>query len=607
MCGIAGYFGLTQCGMQEVMHATAMQHHRGPDDGGVEDIAPGVVFGHRRLSILDLSPLGHQPMKDAETGSWLVFNGEIYNFQTLKGDLINAGASFRGHSDTEVILAGLVRQGNAFLKKLEGMFAFAFWNAQENTLLVARDPMGIKPLYYFLKDNEFGFASETKALLSMGRIEKEMDEKGLVGFLKFGAVQQPSTLWKGVQSLGPGEWMRLKRNPDGILEIHRQKFWTFPQEKAWTEEGAIEFLQRELPRAVRDHLVADVPVGIFLSSGIDSTILAGLASEVHPGLRAFTVCFGDHKEFDEDRLAVETAKRFGLKHERIVISEKEALDSFEGWLAAMDQPSIDGLNTFIISKAVRERGIKVALSGLGADELFGGYPSFHEIPKWSRRIQKIQWVPKSIRKLTSSVLGIGQGRVAKGKMRDAISSNGFPQALFQTRRGLFDSQWIEKLLWKKQITNIEPAFHVNGEETVRKVQQLETKIYMGNMLLCDTDVCSMAHGLEVRVPFLDQVILNFAFSLPGHLISQSGKPGKYLLKKAFAKYLSVSLLGQAKRGFVLPFAKWYKGPLRSICKGRLDKLDFLDQSEVKSCFKALVDWDETSMASRITALLSLTA
>lgn len=604
MCGIAGYFGIPLHGKQEVLQATAVQQHRGPDDAGVEEIAPGLVLGQRRLSILDLSPLGHQPMIDPGTGSWLVFNGEIYNFQTLRRELGAKGASFRGHSDTEVILAGLVSQGKAFLSQLEGMYAFAFWDARKKSLLVARDPMGIKPFYFFLKESEFGFASETKALLSMGRIEKEISEDGLVGFLKYGAVQHPSTMWKGIESLGPGECMSLKRNSIGNLEVERQQFWTLPPETNWSEEGAVEFLQRELPRAVQDHLIADVPVGIFLSSGVDSTILAGLASEVHPGMQAFTVCFGDHKEFDEDALAVETARRFGLKHERIVISENEALDSFEGWLAAMDQPSIDGLNTFIISKAVRERGIKVALSGLGADELFGGYPSFREIPNWSRRIHNLQWVPKGMRKLTSRLLGMGKGRVARGKMMDALCSDGATQALYQTRRGLFDSQWIERLLGNKQITQNKLQSFRTEPDPVRTVQQLESRIYMGNMLLRDTDVCSMAHGLEVRVPFLDQKILNFAYSLPGNLISQPGKSGKFLLKKAFAKFLSEPLLGQAKRGFVLPFAKWYKGPLRSMCMERLAELKYLAPAEVKACWEAL---DEPSMASRITALLSLTA
>ena len=606
MCGIAGYFGLEEKGRGAVSRATEAQKHRGPDDGGVEDIGPGLVFGHRRLAILDLSPLGHQPMQDPLSGSWLVFNGEIYNFAILRKELESAGVRFRGHSDTEVLLYGLVREGRAFLPKLEGMFAFAFWNASEKQLLLARDPMGIKPLYYFQTEKEFGFASEIKALLAMGVLSKELCQIGLEGFLKFGAVQHPDTLWKGVVSLGPGEWMTVNRSEWGDLTIVRKQFWQFPEQQPCSEEEAIAFLQRELPRAVRDHLVADVPVGIFLSSGIDSTILAGLASEIHPGLEAFTVCFGDHKDFDEDRLAADTAKRFGLKHERIVISEREALDSFEGWLASMDQPSIDGLNTYIISKSVRARGIKVALSGLGADELFGGYPSFREIPIWRQRIRKIQWIPRAFRKLISQVLGIGRGRVVRGKMMDAICADGSTHALFQTRRGLFDNQWIDRLVGKSEKTAKSSLDFGKGLDPVRAVQQFESRIYMGNMLLRDTDVCSMAHGLEVRVPFLDQKMVNFAFSLPSHLISQPGKPGKFLLKKAFAKYLSDPVLGQAKRGFVLPFGNWYKGPLRSMVENRLNRLGYLDPEEVKACWDALAIRDEPSMASRVTALLSLT-
>ena len=223
MCGIAGYFGIAQIGKQEVLRATSAQYHRGPDDGGLEEIAPGVVFGQRRLSILDLSPLGHQPMQDPVSGSWIVFNGEIYNFQNLRRELESDGVTFRGHSDTEVLLAGLVKHGRSFLSRLEGMYGFAFWNARQNSLLVARDPMGIKPFYFFLNENEFGFASETKALLSMGRIEKKIDEEGLVGFLRFGAIQHPSTLWQGIKSLGPGEWMTLNRNSVGNLVVERME------------------------------------------------------------------------------------------------------------------------------------------------------------------------------------------------------------------------------------------------------------------------------------------------------------------------------------------------------------------------------------------------
>ena len=219
MCGIAGYFGFSHFGAQNVLRATEMLRHRGPDDSGVEEVASGVVLGQTRLSILDLSPLGHQPMKDSRTGSWLVFNGEIYNFQSLRRELESKGASFRGNSDTEVILSGLAMEGKSFLSRLEGMYAFAFWNAAENSLLVARDPMGIKPFYFFLNDKEFGFASETKALLAMGRVEKNIFEDGLNGFLKYGAVQHPFTLWQGIQSLQPGEWMSLKRGEVGSVEV----------------------------------------------------------------------------------------------------------------------------------------------------------------------------------------------------------------------------------------------------------------------------------------------------------------------------------------------------------------------------------------------------
>ena len=598
MCGIAGYFGLEEKGRGAVSRATEAQKHRGPDDGGVEDIGPGLVFGHRRLAILDLSPLGHQPMQDPLSGSWLVFNGEIYNFAILRKELESAGVRFRGHSDTEVLLYGLVREGRAFLPKLEGMFAFAFWNASEKQLLLARDPMGIKPLYYFQTEKEFGFASEIKALLAMGVLSKELCQIGLEGFLKFGAVQHPDTLWKGVVSLGPGEWMTVNRSEWGDLTIVRKQFWQFPEQQPCSEEEAIAFLQRELPRAVRDHLVADVPVGIFLSSGIDSTILAGLASEIHPGLEAFTVCFGDHKDFDEDRLAADTAKRFGLKHERIVISEREALDSFEGWLASMDQPSIDGLNTYIISKAVRARGIKVALSGLGADELFGGYSTFDEVVKWSPRIQKMAWLPPKLRKLFGKWITSYKGKTYSYKAGLAFGSTGMPHELYSVRRELFGDDYFKfnKQKWIK---------FCNDRDIIGSVQKMECQNYMSNMLLKDTDTNSMVNSLEVRVPFLDKKIINFALSLPGKVVRPKGSKGKHLLRVGMKQYLNPEHLSQKKMGFVLPIGRWLKGPLRSVVGEMVDKLESIPKEPVIKLLKQFENENESVLQTRIMALVSL--
>lgn len=595
MCGIAGYFGLGEKGRDAVVRAVEAQRHRGPDDGGVEYVAPGVILGHRRLSILDLSPLGHQPMKDANTGSWLVFNGEIYNFQSLKRDLEREGATFRGHSDTEVLLAGLVKHGNAFLSKLEGMFAFAFWDAPKNFLLVARDPMGIKPFYFYLKKDEFAFASETRALLAILGLKKEICPQGLSGFLQFGAVQHPQTLWIGIESLGPGEWMTIKRKADGDLAIEKEAYWKFPSQRPWTEGEAIEFLQRELPRAVRDHLVADVPVGIFLSSGIDSTILAGLASESHPGMQAYTVCFGDHKEFDEDRIAADTARRFGLKHERIVISEKEALDSFEGWLAAMDQPSIDGLNTFIISKAVRERGIKVALSGLGADELFGGYSTFDEITKWSPIIRKFSWMPRFIKYGIAKILTNYKGNKFSNKAAKAFSSNGSVDELYSIRREIYNCDFLlgeNKKIESKEVSNI-----------IKRVQLLELTKYMLNMLLRDTDYNSMSLGLEIRIPFLDKKIVEFALSLPGDVIRPKGSLGKNILRESMHKYLSNDINNQKKRGFVMPISKWLRGPLNGYLNGNVIKAEIISKEKITKLFKKF--GIDNSIESQILGILSL--
>jgi asparagine synthase (glutamine-hydrolysing) len=585
MCGIAGVLGRDRDRVTDaVKRATGAQRHRGPDDAGtiVLPFGPGWVgLGHRRLSILDLSPLGHQPMALSDAGPWITFNGEIYNFIALRKELEAAGDRFRGTGDTEVLLAALARWGPPALSRLQGMYAFAYYDPARSQLLLARDPAGIKPLYLADAGGTLVFASEVRGILATGLARPDLDPRGVAGVLAYGAVQHPTTLFAGITSLAPGSYQEFEPTADGRWRASGPPvtFWRFPLvQGAATFEKAVEDVRATLEAAVRDHLVADVPVGVFLSSGLDSTIVAGLAARHSPKLRSFTVGFDDSPDLCEQRLAAETARLFGLSHTAIELSASEALAATQEWLASIDQPSMDGLNVYVISRAVRQQGIKVALSGLGGDELFGGYPSFHDVPRLYRWLRRLRWLPAAARRTLASLLALGGPESYRGKLADMFGCSGrFLSLYLHRRRALSDRQFAELgieagTLWLTEdflppetVADI-PA---DPDDLVRAVGEMESRFYQGNMLLRDADANGMAHGLEIRVPFLDRRLLDLVHALPGSVRLTRGAPQKYLLRQAFSPLLRPKLLRQLKRGFVLPIGRWMAGPLRGWCEQSL--------------------------------------
>src|SRR5271156_1648198 len=385
MCGIVGILARkTQIPAEVLERATRSLAHRGPDDSGtvlLKDAEPEpleIGLGHRRLAILDLSPLGHQPMQDPVTGSWIVFNGEIYNFRELRKELAGNGVEFKSHSDTEVILAAYRVWAESCLTRLGGMFAFALWDAPRKRLLLARDPMGIKPLYYHQSEQAFVFASEVRTILRTGLVPQKADPTGVLSYLTFGSVYEPWTLVEGVKAVPPGHVLTLK---DGSVSI--REYWNPLTSSSRMERDGIGTAS-QLPALLRDavlsHLVSDVPVGVFLSGGIDSSALVAVLS--HNGVRAstFSLVFAE-EEFDEGRYSREVARRFGTEHHEIPVSQQDTLAVLPEALRAMDQPTIDGINTFLVSAKARAAGVKVALTGLGADEMFAGYSNFRRVPK----------------------------------------------------------------------------------------------------------------------------------------------------------------------------------------------------------------------------------
>ncbi|HKX17086.1 MAG TPA: asparagine synthase (glutamine-hydrolyzing), partial [bacterium] len=390
MCGICGVFGPHPAGPEALRTATirmaAALSHRGPDDEGVWTEAAGrVSLGNRRLAIIDLSPAGHQPMADAAGQIVLTYNGEIYNFRELRSDLAASGYPFRGHSDTEVILALYLREGIEMCRKLRGMFALALWDGRTRSLVLARDRLGIKPLYYTHVGGRWIFASEIRALRASGLVSARPDAAALAAFLRLGSVPGPTTAFAGVHELPPATVLVA----DETGGVAQRRYWEIPAPEAVAPDAGVtaDELRARLADAVARHLISDVPLGVFLSGGVDSAAIVALMREAgHERVRTFSITFPD-SEVDEGPDAARLAVRYETEHTAGEVRGADVADDLDRVIAAMDQPTIDGLNTYYVSRMTRASGTIVALSGLGGDELFGGYASFRQAPRllaWRR-------------------------------------------------------------------------------------------------------------------------------------------------------------------------------------------------------------------------------
>lgn len=620
MCGIAGVVTRTQAVARRVVGAmTAAQFHRGPDDAGESVFAFGSDYlglGHRRLSILDLSAAGHQPMINPRTGDQIIFNGEIYNFLELRRELESLGEQFIGHSDTEVLLYGLSRWGHAFLRRLAGMFALAFLNAREQTLLLARDPLGIKPLYVAQVGQTFLFASEVRAILASDLVPRRHSPQGLATLLAYGAVQHPFTIVQGIESFPAGCYQVIAASSQAN-RLAPQPFWQYPTEIQRHADGLEENLAATLEQAVKDHLVADVPVGVFLSSGLDSTIIAGLAARHSARLRTLTVGFSDQPDMSELKLASETAKLFGLEHTEIQVAGAEAESAAIEWIQSLDQPSVDGMNVYLISKVVRAHGISVALSGQGADELFGGYPSFADVPQLRRMVRLMRWLPAGGRVGLARLLTRRRPESVRQKFIDIMRTNGAVADLyFHRRRMLSTDQMIAMgidaaklgLADCFQSPRVLADLRLCDEDIVWSVSQLESRFYQGNMLLRDSDTNGMAHSLEIRVPMLDRRVLDLILPVAGPVRLPNGRADKHLLRTTFSPLLRAALLAQRKRGFGLPIRRWMAGPMRDLCEnavGRLKSADLLRPGSVDAVWQAFLRDPESPAWSRAFTLCVL--
>ncbi|HVF70543.1 MAG TPA: asparagine synthase (glutamine-hydrolyzing) [Chthoniobacterales bacterium] len=540
MCGIAAHFVSTG---DAAPLDLALIHHRGPDGNGEWHSPDGRFWvGSTRLAIIDLSPTGAQPMTDPETGNVIVTNGEIYNHPAVR-NMLGPDLAWRGTSDTETILRGYGRWGHAVLDRIKGMFAFAIYDAARNELFVARDRLGIKPLYYAAENGEIRFASEIKMLTEA--VEAVMPE-ATAAYLEWGACPENQLLYQGIQSLPAGHAMTISSSG----QTRMWRYW--PSQLAFVSkpDNAAPALRKLIETAVEEHLLSDVPVASFLSGGIDSSVITALAAQRLGGrLQTYSVGF-DIAAFDETEIASEIAQRYRTDHHRIELSEEEVIEAVTEAVTKLDLPSVDAINTYIVARAVASRKVKVALSGLGGDELFGGYPSFRDVP----RLQLLSTLPGFLRRLVGLVGNLGD------RLAD-LPASGNTVELAAWRRRFFTDAAIGRagLPLPRQILETPTAL----PDDFGEISWAELTGYMRHMLLRDSDQMSMAVSLELRVPFLDHELVEYVLGLPAGV--KKRYPGvKGLLVQACRDLLPPSVYDRPKAGFVLPMQQWMRGPLASF-------------------------------------------
>jgi asparagine synthase (glutamine-hydrolysing) len=546
MCGIAGQLSTSniQPNTQLVLATLA---HRGPDAQAFWS-TDTVCLWHARLSIIDTDARANQPYTDVTGRYVLVFNGEIYNYQALKATL---SFDWQTSSDTELLMEWLKAYGHSRLDELEGMFAFAFYDTQNNTCLLARDRFGKKPLYVHQTSEVFSFASEVRVLLQMQPEAAYTTRQQLSNWLCWQSIPGQESLLPEIGQLEPGTYLVWD---NGAQEKASFTNWQAPQIAPKNEQEVLGELKRLVAAAVEKRLVADVPFATFLSGGVDSSIITALAAQqLGASLNTFTVSF-DEAAFSEHHIAAEVAKRYGTQHHEIRLTPQDFFKEIEAGLAATDHPSGDGLNTYVVSKHTQAAGFKMALSGIGGDEWFLGYHYFTALDA----IKK-----KQVLSHFSSFAGLLPLRYRKA--RDVLATLDKGAAAYAYQRILFDQYTVQKA-FGLPLPTLQPSAAV-WPDTMSARSVEEWRYYTQPVLLRDTDQYSMAVGLELRAPFMDQELVNFALSLPDDI--KRGTRSKYLLIEAFKDLLPTSVYERKKQGFTLPWEQWMRHELKEFCQTRI--------------------------------------
>jgi asparagine synthase (glutamine-hydrolysing) len=573
MCGIAGIVGhVGEANRAALARMNAAMSHRGPDAQGVWESSPdgrgrGVLLGHRRLAILDLSEAGIQPMIDPVTGHVIVFNGEIYNYVELRERLSAGGQRFQSTGDTAVMLRALSVEGRDATASLRGMFAFAFWDTAKRELLLARDPLGIKPLYVARNRDSGGSWSIAFASGLLGK--PKLHAGAAASVVWNGFVMGPETAVEGIESLEPGQ---LKVFDGAGRETHSKYFWTVPpqQEPGLRDE---EELARVLEEGLRLHLASDVPLAVFLSGGVDSSVVANLAQRAaRAPVHTFTLAF-EEQQYNEGPDARRIADAIGTQHQEVVLSEADFVGGLDAALDSLDQPTFDGLNSYYMSHAIRRAGFTVALVGTGGDELFGGYTSFRDLPVLQRWGRPLGWLPSgpvtSVARLAARALQPSRAAVPPqtrwAKLPDMLARRDDLTALYQLSYALFLPDLQARLLADHAVLpdGLTPSMRARlaqetrGHSTLSALSVMEQRVFLGERLLRDNDAASMAASIEQRLPLVDQVLFESVARLDDRVRYEPIR-GKRLLRRIGLRGLDPALFERPKSGFVLPFDRWIR-------------------------------------------------
>lgn len=620
MCGIYGYVGKDRAlGAPPTLEAAiGALWHRGPDDRGVFHVGDSrltVSFAHTRLKIIDLSEGGHQPMATPDGRYTIVYNGEIYNHVALRAELEALGERFNSSCDTEVVLKAFARWGRSAIDRFRGMFAFAIWDAAERALLLARDRLGVKPLYY-VERSGVAFASEVRALLATGAAKRRLSPRGLASYLAFGAVGDDEAMIEGVRSLPPGHTLELRGDA-----VRVEPYWSLsvgaPVEGSF--DDAVREIRPILREAVRIRLVADVPVGVFLSGGIDSSVLVALATEASSSpVHTFTVTF-DEAGYSEAPFAAEVARRYGCNHQQVQLSALRVAQEIDAAITALDQPTADGINTYFVSKAARAAGLAVALSGLGGDELFAGYGAFRAFSRAIALASMGERLPRTARAVLPALASAEIAPNRARKLAALLSSAPEPDQVYAVLRAMFTPEQRRELLilpggaladetFVRIIPGLRETLAARALEPVNAYSALELSNYLVSTLLRDTDVMSMAHALEVRVPLVDHLLVEKVLRLSATHKIRAGE-NKPLLT-ALVPGLPKSAVSRQKMGFTLPFNVWFRGALRPWIEDMLlgppaRRLGFLDLHAVERLWRAFLRGEQYISHSRIWCVTAL--
>lgn len=626
MCGIAGIInlqGIESRLAQSVWKMAKCMVHRGPDDEGyllvkkngdcrtfygedtplddpvsrvvqgypAEHIQTGfgdvsqVALGHRRLSIVDLTPHGHQPLCTLDKRYWIVFNGEIYNYQDIAKELRAEGIHLHGHSDTEVLIHAYILWGEGCLNRFNGDFAFSIWDNKEKYLFCARDRIGIKPFYYTIQNNQLIFASDIKAIIASKLYTPEPDAEGLYLAMAFGIAPRPITAFRDIKALEQGHWMRVHLNGN----IEKECYWNIPvgtQESRMSEQDAIELVESELADAVRRRLQADVPVGSFMSGGIDSTTISAIASRQHPGIKAFTLGFlDDSPELDEVAQAEATAHINPMQHIIHRVNPDETLSDLNLWIDGYEEPFHGLAANHVISKLVKQNDVTVVLNGLGGDELFAGYGHYKYAKLWP-----LIKTFSPIISVCSPLLG------TKGKLLSDITALTSPDQLHTLLFRQNTDKMLHLLFNNHELNDFNTLvrlkeMYVNNiefDDPVEAMSYMDLKNYVGNHHVHRVDQFTMMHSVEGRFPFLDHNLIEAAYRIPSKW-KIKGNVQKYVLRQVAAKYIDPSCLSMKKKGFGLPLKLWMSGSLKILVEEKINALksrSMIHSDTVTNCYEA---------------------